>query len=325
MYIELLEESRKTFMLAILIGLTIGILLPMQTSVNSRLRQVVGSPFVASFLSFTVGTIFLSLLLFLTGQSFGFDGSVIQEGPGWMWIGGLLGVLFLTGNILLFPRLGSVQTVIMPIFGQILMGLLIDHFGWFNSVEHPITALRLFGVVLVLFGVIGTVALSDWLNRRRGKLVVSMETDTGNLNLWRLFGIFTGMMSATQTAINGYLGTVLESALKGALVSFVVGTLALLLILLVSRQPVPLGQLKGQPWWIWLGGIIGALFIGGNVLIVPIVGTGIAVIIVIVGLLCGSLLIDRFGWFGAKKNPVTGVQIISLIVMVIGIVLIRLS
>ncbi|WP_058765624.1 DMT family transporter [Exiguobacterium chiriqhucha] len=312
-------------MLAIVIGLVIGILLPMQTSVNSRLRTIVGSPFVASFLSFAIGTTFLTLTLLLTGQSFGIESSIFQGEPLWMWSGGLLGVIFLTGNILLFPRLGSVQTVIMPIFGQILMGLLIDHFGWFNSTVNVLTPWRVFGAMLVLLGVVGTVALTDWINRRRGKLVAPSQTGTGNLNVWRLVGIGTGMMSATQTAINGYLGTVLESALKGALVSFVVGTVTLLLILLVLRPSVEWRGLRGQPWWIWLGGIIGALFIGGNVLIVPMVGTGIAVVIVIVGLLCGSLLIDRFGWFGAAKNPVTGIQLVSLLVMVIGIMLIRLS
>lgn len=312
-------------MLAIVIGLVIGILLPMQTSVNSRLRTIVGSPFVASFLSFAIGTTFLTLMLLLTGQSFGIESSIFRAEPLWMWSGGLLGVIFLTGNILLFPRLGSVQTVIMPIFGQILMGLLIDHFGWFNSAVNVLTPWRVFGALLVLLGVVGTVALTEWINRRRGKLVASSQTGTGNLNAWRLVGIGTGMMSATQTAINGYLGTVLESALKGALVSFVVGTVTLLLILLVLRPNVERGGLRGQPWWMWLGGIIGALFIGGNVLIVPMVGTGIAVVIVIVGLLCGSLLIDRFGWFGAAKNPVTGIQLVSLLVMVIGIMLIRLS
>ncbi|RHB48521.1 DMT family transporter [Exiguobacterium sp. AM39-5BH] len=312
-------------MLAIVIGLVIGILLPVQTSANSRLRSILGSPFVASFLSFAVGLTFLSITLLLTGQSFGIDSSLFRTEPLWIWSGGLFGVIFLTGNILLFPRLGSVQTVIMPIFGQILMGLLIDHFGWFNSTVNVLTPWRVLGALFVLLGVVGTVALTDWINRRRGKLVVSSQTGSKNLNAWRLVGIATGMMSATQTAINGYLGTVLESALKGALVSFVVGTVTLLLILVVLRPNVEWRGLRGQPWWIWLGGIIGALFIGGNVLIVPMVGTGIAVVIVIVGLLCGSLLIDRFGWFGAAKNPVTGIQLVSLLVMVIGIMLIRLS
>lgn len=313
-------------MLAVTIGLLIGILLPMQTSVNSRLRNSVGSPFAASFISFAIGTVFLIVLTLFVEGTLLIPSETFNQQPLWVWIGGSLGVIFLTGNILLFPRLGSVQTVIMPIFGQILMGLLIDHFGWFHSNVTSLTPTRVLGAGLVLLGVVGTVALTDWLNARRGKLVVQSNTsEKGNLNGWRLLGVGMGMMGAMQAAINGYLGVALDSTMKGALVSFVVGTLTLLIVLILVRPAVRLNNLSAGPWWMWLGGIIGAIFITSNVFIVPIVGTGVAVVIVIVGLLIGSLLIDRFGWFGAAKNPVTSVQVISLLVMVAGIVLIRLN
>ncbi|WP_312068068.1 DMT family transporter, partial [Exiguobacterium sp.] len=126
------------------------------------------------------------------------------------------------------------------------------------------------------------------------------------------------------TAINGHLGSVLGSAVKGALISFVIGTITLLLLNLILRTKWHIDRSQPLPAWIWIGGLIGALFVAGNAFIVPLVGTGLAVVIVTIGLLTGSLLIDRFGWFGAKKQPVTGVQIVSLLVMLGGIVLIRI-
>lgn len=42
-------------MFALTLGIVIGIILPMQTAVNSRLRGFVVSPYVASMISFTVG------------------------------------------------------------------------------------------------------------------------------------------------------------------------------------------------------------------------------------------------------------------------------
>lgn len=74
----------------------------------------------------------------------------------------------------------------------------------------------------------------------------------------------------------------------------------------------------------WIGGVIGALYVLGNVYLVPIVGTGLAVVIVLVGLMTGSLLIDQFGWFASKKNPITGIQLVGLLVMIGGVALIRL-
>jgi len=310
-------------MLAILIGLTIGIGLPLQTSINSRLRASVGSPFLASGISFTIGTLFLAIMTLGIDHSLLFSGQVFQTQPVWIWLGGLFGVIYLTSNILLFPKLGSVQTVIMPVLGQILMGLLIDDFGWFASPKNPLTWVRGLGAVLVLLGVICTVALSTWLANHRAAVATK---PTGNLWLWRLIGVTTGMLSATQTAINGHLGTVLQSPLKAAFVSFFVGMVALILIVGLLRTPLRLTTPTGQsnPWWMWLGGLIGALFVLGNVVLVPLVGTGLAVVIVLVGLMAGSLLIDQFGWLGSKRHPITVIQLIGLVIMIGGVILIRL-
>ncbi|WP_290776177.1 DMT family transporter [Exiguobacterium sp. UBA5002] len=307
-------------MLAIIIGFIIGLLVPVQTSVNTRLRGVVGSPFLASLISFSIGSLFLLILVLLVeGNLTGLTAAADE--PYWIWAGGVLGVIYLTGNILLFPRLGGVQTVIMPIFGQVIMGLLIDHFGLFEANVTTLSLTRIIGATLVLLGVVGTVALGDYLARRHKQQMASTEK---SLFLWRVFGILTGTLGAAQTAINGHLGSVLGSAVKGALISFVIGTIALLLLNLILRTKWQIDRSQPFPAWIWIGGLIGALFVAGNAFIVPLVGTGLAVVIVTIGLLTGSLLIDRFGWFGAKKQPVTGVQIVSLLVMLGGIVLIRI-
>ncbi len=75
------------------------------------------------------------------------------------------------------------------------------------------------------------------------------------------------------------------------------------------------------PWWMWLGGILGALFVLGNVYLVPI-RTGFAVIIVLIGLMIGSLLIDQF-WL-ASKRTVTLLQIGGLLIMIVGVMVIRI-
>ena len=178
-------------MLAILIGLTIGIGLPIQTSINSRLRTSVGSPFVASGVSFTVGTLFLAVMTLLLDHSLGFSAMLFSSQPLWIWLGGFFGVIYLTGNILLFPKLGSVQTVIMPVLGQILMGLLVDDFGWFGSQRNPLTVVRVLGASLVLLGVICTVALSTWLANHHGTTTVK---NASGLWFWRLAGVVTGML-----------------------------------------------------------------------------------------------------------------------------------
>lgn len=99
----------------------------------------------------------------LTGQPLP-DFALLADSPLWLFFGGPLGVAFIVGNILLFPQIGSVHTVIMPIVGQMLMGLLVDHFGLFGYEVLPISPLRLFGVLIVL------VATAVVLDIGRGRL-----------------------------------------------------------------------------------------------------------------------------------------------------------
>ncbi|WP_027004264.1 DMT family transporter [Corynebacterium halotolerans] len=314
-------------MLALPLGVLIGLVMPLQTSANSRLRLSVGSPFLASFISFLVGTLTLLVATLLV------DGGLPDLGlaagqPGWLWAGGFLGVVVLTGNIFLFPRLGSVQTVVLPITGQVLMGLLIDHFGWFHSPQAPLSATRVAGAVLLVVGVLGAIGLLDTLVRRR---TVAPVLDGGRgegagLWLWRAAGVVFGMCGATQTAVNGRLGVVIDSAVAAALVSFTVGVTTLLLIVLATRTPWRLRRLDGRPnpWWMWIGGFLGAAFVFGNAFLAPIIGTGLTVMVILLGLMGGSLIIDHFGLLGARRKPTTALQALGLLLMVAGVALIRL-
>jgi len=310
---------------AIAIGVAIGIGLPIQTSINSRLRRSVGTPFMASLISFTIGTLFLAVTTLLVDHQLFVNPHLFVTQPAWLWIGGFFGVMYLTANILMFPKLGSVQTVILPVFGQILMGLLIDNYGWFHAKVSALTPIRLVGALLVVIGVIVTVAVSSWLLKRR--TFAAHAPAVNGVWLWRLLGVTVGMLSAAQSAINGHLGKVLNSSLNAAFISFLVGTLGLIVLNLILRPTLQLTRPdhRANPWWMWLGGIIGALFVLGNVYLVPIVGTGLTVVIVLVGLMIGSLLIDNFGWLGSRRNPITVVQILGLLIMIAGVGLIHLA
>ncbi|WIM72001.1 DMT family transporter [Corynebacterium suedekumii] len=312
-------------MLALIFGVLVGAGMPLQTSANSRLRLSVGSPYLASFISFAVGTLTLLVAtLLLTGGLP--DLTEAAGGPAWLWIGGLLGVVVLTGNIFLFPRLGSVQTVVLPITGQVLMGLLIDHFGWFNAPQAPLTIARFLGAGLLILGVLGAIGLLDAVLRRDTVIPTGASRGAG-LWLWRLAGVVFGMFSATQTAVNGQLGVVLGSAVSSALISFTVGVATLLLIVLATRARWRVERVEENvrnPWWMWIGGFLGAAFVFGNAFLAPVIGTGLTVMVILLGMMAGSLLIDQFGLLGARKKPTTVLQALGLLCMVAGVAVIRL-
>ncbi len=310
-------------MLYLVIALLIGVGIPVQTAINSQLRSYVLSPFVASFISFSTGMLFLAIVTLVTKQTLLFPKELFTSQPAWIWIGGLLGVVALTGNILLFPKLGGVQTVLLPIMGQILASMLIDSFGLFNSPVQPFTLLRGIGIAVLVLGLICIVLLPNMMSRR-----TSHEPSTENSKLpYQLFGIGAGMLMATQAAVNGHLGSVLNSPIHAAFISFLVGMIVLfILVTAVFRKlsNVKLAFGSGKPWWIVTGGLLGSMFVMGMAALVPVIGTGMAVILSLFGQILCSLLIDRFGLLGAKKTTITPVQLLGIALMVVGVILVEL-
>lgn len=194
--------------MSILLGILVGLALPVQTSVNNKLRDKVGTPYNSSLVSFIISTVFLACLLLVTGQGFHLPMDQLAGEPFWVWLGGLCGVVFLTANVILLTKLGSAETVILPVLGQLLMGLLVDSLGLFRAQQIPLTPLRAGGAVLVLAGVM-VVAWSGQAAAAQG------QRPAGRLWLWRIVGVAAGMFSATQTAINGHLGQVVGSPPDG--------------------------------------------------------------------------------------------------------------
>lgn len=139
-------------------------------------------------------------------------------------------------------------------------------------------------------------------------------------------GIVGGIALATQAAVNGELGRQLGSSLSAATTSFFVGVIGLFLMVLYYEKSLPnlFKSAKTQPIWIWSGGILGSLFILSGVYLVPQIGTGSVVMLVLSGLICGSLLVDKFGLFGVAKKPILFTHLLGVILLLAGVACIRL-
>ncbi len=190
-------------------------------------------------------------------------------------------MVFLTANVILLTKLGSAETVILPVLGQLLMGLLVDSLGLFRAQQIPLTPCGQGGAVLVLAGVM-VVAWSGQAAAAQG------QRPAGRLWLWRIVGVAAGMFSATQTAINGHLGQVVGSpdGLHGVLPGGAGSAGGAVRRSRVKQGPPTLGQGK-FPWWTWTGGLLGAVYVLANIYLSGILGTGMTVIILLVGATAG--------------------------------------
>ncbi|MHA8111495.1 DMT family transporter [Lactobacillaceae bacterium Melli_B4] len=302
----------------IILGIIAGLILPIQTSINTNLKDYSkGTPFLASMMSFMVGTIVLLFATILHGDSLLISSTVINNQPWWIWLGGLLGVIGLSTNVIIFPYLGAVQTVTMPIFGQILMSMIIDNFGFFDSPLHQFTIVRFLGIILLSIGILMIVL---------GKNDRETRSNTNRLP-WQILGIVAGMFQAAQTPVNGHLGIVLHSSIHAALISFLVGAIILFIITGFTDKgyaKIKNAVGKNKPWWIWLGGLLGAIYVLSNATISPIIGAGNAVILTIVGNLSCSVVVDKYGLLGSTKKHIGIATYLGLIIMICGVVIVKL-
>ena len=304
----------------LLLAMLVGAIVPVQTAINTRLRQSVGSPIGATFVSFIIAVVVASVISWGASGALVPDLSTAASQPWWAWLGGFMGVMFIAGNIVLFPQLGPVQTVILPILGQVIMGLLVDALGLFESPRVSVGALRLLGAVVVVAGIAMVLEL--------GRDARTAANASG-ARLWglRAFGVLMGMGSATQTAVNGHLGRVLGSPLQAGQISLAVGLLILLVLVLVlpkDRRAIATGVTPG-PWWMWLGGVLGAFFVFGGAALVPRLGTGTTVIGSLTGtIICGQVLESLGVGTGKRRGLPTPYRLFGLVLVITGVAMVRL-
>ena len=79
---------------------------------------------------------------------------MMKAAPWYTWIaGGVLGVIYLTGSILIAPKIGAGPLIGLVVTGQILFSVMIDNYGWFGFAQNTASVPRLVGCGLLICGV----------------------------------------------------------------------------------------------------------------------------------------------------------------------------
>ncbi len=140
-----------------------------------------------------------------------------------------------------------------------------------------------------------------------------------------LITFLVGAIIPVQAVLNARLGRQTGGPLMGALMSFCTGTLCLLILnagvntsALLSLKPA-----ATAPWYIWLGGFIGAIFVGYITWVNQQQSFALTFSLVVSGQIFISLLIDHFGLFGAAVSTITLEKIIGATLIIGGVILIK--
>ena len=139
-----------------------------------------------------------------------------------------------------------------------------------------------------------------------------------------IIALAIGLLMPFQTAANSRLRQVVGPAYVSTLVSFTVSTLALLLVSLVAGIPILPTEtmLNTAPWWSWFVGIVAVVTITIAIHLFKEIGQLQALIIPMFSQLIFSLMIDHFGWFGARVIPLGTNRIIGALLLIAGVTLV---
>ena len=139
-----------------------------------------------------------------------------------------------------------------------------------------------------------------------------------NLILLLVLVVAAGAVLSVQAAINGRLGQTV-GVLRSSLVTFAVGTLVTGLLILFF-EPAQAVSLLEVPKWQLTGALFGVVYMMVMVGAVPVVGTAVATVAVIVGQLAMGMLIDNFGWLGNTAIELSASRVLAMLCLALALV-----
>lgn len=146
------------------------------------------------------------------------------------------------------------------------------------------------------------------------------------MNPWMLLGVLfataIGALLPLQALVNARLGAATQGAVFASFASFLVGTLALGLVLAMTRTPFPdASQAAGVPAWGWAGGIIGAIYVLSATLLVPRIGAAALICLTVFGQIVGSLLLDHYGVLNVAR-PLDASRLLGALLVGVGVLMV---
>lgn len=274
------STRRRAFGVAL--AFTTGLGVAVQSRINGTLGTRLDNGVVAALISFGTGLVLLGILLLANPahrRRFGQVAAALREHrlQWWHLLGGLSGAFLVASQGLTVTIIGVAIFTVATVGGQLASSLWVDRIGLGPAGKSPITRRRAIGAAIALVAVI--VSTSDGLTAGSPSIALA------------ILPALAGFALAWQQAVNGRVGMA-GGPIVAATINFVVGTAALIIaaVAVVLVRGVP-KALPPEPY-LYLGGVIGVLFIATSAVVVRWIGVLLLGLTAISGQLVGAVLID---------------------------------
>jgi transporter family-2 protein len=270
-----------------------------------------GDSLEAAIVSFTTGLLFVSVIaLFRKDVRSGFrqifSAVNLKLLPSWRLGAGALGASFVAMQTYAVPIAGVALFTVASLAGQTGISLWVDHVGLAGGSRVIITKRRVIAAIITILAVV----VSTW-----DRFTIS------NFSLLTIvLAVFSGTWVGVQRALNGQINSYSKASFATSLLNFITGTTFLLFLLLLRTlfTDHSVMNFTSGPWWMFLGGSIGVVYIALSAHIVQYVGVLEFTLFSVGGMLIGSLLIDII--VPTKGTVISGYLIAGILLAYLGVI-----
>ena len=262
-----------------------GVLIAIQARANGELADRIDNSLEAALVSFGSGLVIITIIaIFNPAIKEGLSnlrGAVARrEIARWKLLAGALGGSFVAIQTQIVPLIGVAIYSVASIAGQTATSLLVDRIGLTGGGKKAITGRRLGAATITVIAVL--VSVFDRIDAR-------------NLSIIAVFlGFIAGAVVGFQRALNGQINEYSNQSFTTSLLNFITGTAFLVILILMAlvMGRTSFVALPPGPWWMYLGGTVGVIYIAFTSLIVQHLGVLTFTLFSVGGQLIGSLVID---------------------------------
>ncbi|MDV6375222.1 DMT family transporter [Deinococcus arenicola] len=130
-----------------------------------------------------------------------------------------------------------------------------------------------------------------------------------------LLAVAAGSLLPMQFSINSALAGELQSVTLTAGLSYLVGALALGLVLALLRVRPNWTAAGAAPRWVWLGGVVGSAYVVGSVVLTRLLGAALATTLVIAAQVLTALALDHFGALGLPRRTMNRTRTLAALLV----------
>ena len=136
-----------------------------------------------------------------------------------------------------------------------------------------------------------------------------------------LLTLIIGIVLAIHLAMNGNVGSIVRNPRMGNALFWCIGAITALIIAFTGWEGDFFSRLKDVPIWLLTAGMLGACLVFGIAWLIPRLGAGPVMIIMLSGQIIAGLLLSHFGGLGSPIDKINWLKILGVVVMIVGVIL----